>query len=623
MDEIKQLKISDGEKSLFSEDSYLIPIYQRPFAWEGGEIDQLIEDVSDFDADHYYLGTLIVRKKDNGIYEVIDGQQRLTSLFLLLAYLGYELPSDSLRYECRGKANTTLAELAKNRRNIEISDVNESRYDQALIEAFSVIKSKCQTIDKDHIKEQLSKVSLFRIPVPPHTNLNRYFEIMNVRGEQLEPSDILKAKLMKPLNEKEQSAFAKVWDAVREMNGYVQMAFPKRERKILFGGNWNNLNTSRIFELSAQEEAPSGQDIRDIIADKSEIIANENEYILETPHLYKSIIDFPHFLMYSLFVFEKDNAMSSGENKQADDKKLVPIFDEALKKWKEDSKRSADFSRQFISCLLQLRFLFDQYIIKRECLNDDDEKVIWSLKELKVTGAKSQKKAYFSNTSFKPKYKRQEAYDNLNNQVLMLESCLRVSYTSAKSMDWLTKALYWLYRDRNADEIDQFIDCLNDFAKKKVGEYLKGGDYYLGVNTPHIVLNYLDYLLWLKLDREKYKSIHPDDFTFEFRNSVEHWYPQRPSDDTFGPWEDKTENGKYRRDGLGNLCLVNVKNNSKFSNLSPASKKESYKETIDKGSLKLQLMADKTSSTDDWRDHECQDHSEGMIALLKQACDPK
>ena len=50
----------------------------------------------------------------------------------------------------------------------------------------------------------------------------------------------------------------------------------------------------------------------------------------------------------------------------------------------------------------------------------------------------------------------------------------------------------------------------------------KEGLYEMGVNTPHIVFNYLDYLLW-KANVEKY-----NDFSFEFRNSVEHWYPQTP-----------------------------------------------------------------------------------------------
>ena len=52
---------------------------------------------------------------------------------------------------------------------------------------------------------RLAHVVLYRIEVPEHTDLNRYFEIMNTRGEQLEQHDILKAQLMGYLNDRGQS----------------------------------------------------------------------------------------------------------------------------------------------------------------------------------------------------------------------------------------------------------------------------------------------------------------------------------------------------------------------------------------------------------------------------------
>ena len=64
--------------------------------------------------------------------------------------------------------------------------------------------------------------------VPENTDLNRYFEIMNTRGEQLEQHDILKATLMRYLpDDSEKSTFAKIWDACSDMTGYVQMHFIK------------------------------------------------------------------------------------------------------------------------------------------------------------------------------------------------------------------------------------------------------------------------------------------------------------------------------------------------------------------------------------------------------------
>ena len=74
--------------------------------------------------------------------------------------------------------------------------------------------------------------------------------------------------------------------------------------------------------------------------------------------------------------------------------------------------------------------------------------------------------------------------------------------------------------------------------------------------TPHIVLNFLNYIIW-KNNQDKYK-----DFVFEFRNSIEHWYPQNPSEGTIPQWNDDKNNSIDR---FVNLCLVQRAINSKIS----------------------------------------------------------
>lgn len=86
---VESLHIIDGDgKTIFSGNNYIIPLYQRAFAWSDKEISQLIDDVYGFAAENYYIGSLVVKSRKEG-YEVIDGQQRLTALYLLLNYLGY------------------------------------------------------------------------------------------------------------------------------------------------------------------------------------------------------------------------------------------------------------------------------------------------------------------------------------------------------------------------------------------------------------------------------------------------------------------------------------------------------------------------------------------------------
>ena len=87
---------------------YEIPIYQRNYAWDNIQIEQLIDDINTSD-DNYFLGNLIVNQKDNNLYEVIDGQQRLTTLYLLARYLGMSFGKEALRFEAREKSNKTLA----------------------------------------------------------------------------------------------------------------------------------------------------------------------------------------------------------------------------------------------------------------------------------------------------------------------------------------------------------------------------------------------------------------------------------------------------------------------------------------------------------------------------------
>jgi len=88
--------------------TYVIPIYQRNYAWGVEQIEQLVDDVwtaaRDADAAHYFLGNLVVAQRWAGEdevgarrLEVIDGQQRLTTLSLLLGALSAEPPPGPAR----------------------------------------------------------------------------------------------------------------------------------------------------------------------------------------------------------------------------------------------------------------------------------------------------------------------------------------------------------------------------------------------------------------------------------------------------------------------------------------------------------------------------------------------
>ena len=658
--EIDRLTIlAGGGKTLFSEAGvrYVIPRYQRAYAWEEKEIEQLIDDICD-DNDpkrDYYIGSLIVarRKADDGVeYEVIDGQQRLTTIYLLLQCLldegyfsrGEVSVGEALSFDCRSKSNCTLAYI---RSDAQKSEGKEELLDQSILLAVDIIKKKLAREFGDRVEDQkkfvdrLKHVVLYRIEVPEHTDLNRYFEIMNTRGEQLEQHDILKARLMNYLDDAcEREAFARIWEACSDMTGYVQMHFSVEDRVKLFGQWWSDLpSENALRELCKgkrrSEGKSDGLDITEIIDSKSEVDdVDGTQEGRDAEARFESIIDFPYFLLHVLRVFCRVKRLSMDGAEELgsllDDKLLLNDFKEVIFYGRMGGKRIKDnkgkFARRFIMFLLRSRFLFDKFIIKRERVEGDQEGS-WSLKELRAPN----KKPYYANTEFgyyRERGKEQKSLER-NRECLMIQSALRVSYTSPKVMHWITRLLECLCDaklklPKLADKAEHiaaeavaegfFEKSLEEMGAYDLQEY-KSEDYAFGVRTPHIVFNYLDYLLW-KSDKEAYK-----DFVFEFRNSVEHWYPQHPSDGTIEPWDG--------RDVFGNLCIISRSVNSKFSNLSPASKMDTYRGMVQKGSLKLRKMGeiiDKLRKKERpgvaaklWRQSECAKHEEEMISLLCEA----
>ena len=71
---VTELRVIGEEKNIFDTDiEYIIPLYQRAYAWEDKQLVQLIEDIQDVAEDaNYYIGSLIVSKQ-SGRYEVVDG----------------------------------------------------------------------------------------------------------------------------------------------------------------------------------------------------------------------------------------------------------------------------------------------------------------------------------------------------------------------------------------------------------------------------------------------------------------------------------------------------------------------------------------------------------------------
>lgn len=650
-DEIARLTVLDGKGgSIFGTGRYVVPVYQREFAWGEKEIAQLIEDVNDFEGKEYCLGTLVVDVRDGGDYEVIDGQQRITALFLLLAALGIDVNGEggiSLIYDCRDSSNKALRYIAKGKDG-----------EGGLFDAFRTVRDILSRMDVDveKLKEKLKNTVIFRVQVPADTDRNRYFEVMNTRGEQLEPADLIKADLMGMLTrESDRSKAAEIWQACSDMTGYVQMHFPAERRKRLFGERWDKLPSVAWESGDASDDAAAraaeggDKSIKDILSQKSaqEYAAAGRDDADDSEAAYVGVIGFTHFLLHTFKVYACTHGCEAGKGDLSvtkvpgmlDDGKLKQTF-EALKKacCGAVGKEEREFAREFVECMLCCRVLFDAFIVKRENRGSvaDDSEVndggAWSLKRLACFrgGKRGTRKGYCVNTFHADgrKKKDREADDPEERQV-KLQACLRVSYTSPKVMHWITRALLFLhekafYYDENGMIHTRFADiasladalvkdyerCLESVAQEGVkaaegfekwinseGGVPALGVPALGVATPNIVFNYLDYILWRDRVWEEQKSNRKNARTYYKLKYPEVRYDDfdftfRTSVEHFYPRHPKNGAEWEGADNFGNLAILSRSKNSSFSNSLPSAK------NVDNGilsssafSLKLRVMA--------------------------------
>ena len=620
---VKTLTISD----LFNDENkcnYIIPIYQRNYAWGDDEISSLLQDIKNAceknkeQDKNYYIGSLVVYRRDNGDFEVIDGQQRLTTLTLIMHHLD-KLVFRNVCFEHRDESEQALSNLT--------SETLPSNFSQALKTIKKVIDEWGNNKD-EIVKFLLDKVEIIRTEVPEGTDLNHYFEIMNTRGEQLEKHEILKARLMKELPTAiEQSSFAKIWDACSDMSRYVVMGLDSELRKVIFGNDWQK--TPRVFWkeiLRVADELNRGKGNKEEDGKKIEDLLKINKKIeikdgyLEDKYdgAFTSVIDFPNFLMHVLRIYleEYNKDQDFTQNVSLDEKFLLKSYEESFK----DNDKEV---RKFIFVLFTCRYLFDRYVIKSSTIRTGEEN--WSLWKIMRSSSNYYYKNSFSDNTENKNDDEELKDSDPTKKAVMLLSMFHVSNTSHSYKNWLYAVLRWLFKNKDNIMHDNYVDFLEKLCDKfyfgnncqgkditeiildKVEFELNSGDkenWDDGINVPNFVFNRLDYQLWTK-----YKNTYPQ-FRFTFRSSVEHHYPQHPSEEH---GLDRLE--KKTLDNFGNLYLLSQSKNSRLSNLPPEAKL-TYYPNGDYDSLKQALMMEKTKELNNWKAEEILKHGEDMWALL-------
>ena len=576
---------------IFSNVHYEVPIYQRNYAWDSDQIEQLIEDIMSTD-DDYFLGNLIVNQKDNNVYEVIDGQQRLTTLFLLERYLGIAIANDALRFEARDKSNRTLATLPNT------NQLTDELLSSEIKEGYKIIDDYFEKTglkeEKESFIKRLDKVNLIRVQVPDKIDLNHYFEIMNTLGEQLELHEIAKANILAKISSPEAKKIASdIWEYCSNMDSYIQMNYPKDKRDQIFSKDWSSLSEQIVDfdsligcyqnetvneEIFTLEEILSGKGLP-----KNQFVSNDNT----ENERFESIISFPNFLLQVNEAISRSNA---DDDSSLDDKNFLINLQN---NWADELS-----AKHFLFMLLKARVIFDKYVLKREFARDYKETGKWSLQKLeKYRDARTDKPKYIGTFGGDE--------DNKNRQIRTLQSALRITYTSPKTMHWISLVLSSYFNDENAN----VLKILESYAQSKVdaAEYETAS----GFGFERIVFTYLDYLIYR--DGYSYNGqeiIRPlsSDWQFQFRSSIEHFYPQHPTE--LSPWADADLNC------FGNLALITVSGNSTFNNATPVGKASTNPGIIAQ-SLKLKIMAEMMRQNNNiWDQKLAHIHQNEMFNIL-------
>ena len=589
--------ISLSVNRLLNEDTYAIPLYQRNFAWTYDEIEQLLNDVADAvqenrdkNRDNYYIGTLVVNKENN-IFKIIDGQQRTTALNLIALALKNEFGFDRLKavnltFPARKKSNKNIQKLFAKQ---EISEGDENEVTRGYGYAKDALKKvleERQFNPQSFVDYLFDNVIIFRSILPEDLDLNLYFERFNSRGEQLEAHEILKAQMMSKFGEDQEMAqkFARIWDACAEFDKPVLRTFQIRSRpkntdeegERIFGKEFTNFKLESVFEKIRVKKIEQRSLLDAITQTKyeSSSLVNNGADISN----YTTVIDFPTFLLQVFFIMEGNDETTF------DDKKLLKIF--------EIERRDREWVQQFGNLLLTMKHIFDTFIVKNVQLENETE---WQIKRGQYeTYQRNEIRINFQKNTF----------DNLNKNIILLQSMFAVTFTANRNSRWLYEILQFLFN--HIEELNQtefaslFKDLLEKMAVRYAEERLFTEDKTIKKYgaIPVYAFNFVDYVLWknrAELEKE-YKDINFDHFKFAYRRSIEHWYPKNPNGH-----DGESQLPAEFLHSFGNLCITTDIQNSRFGNSYPEAKlKQWEKEDIfHRQSLKLQMMAKITSKKDD------------------------
>lgn len=625
-----------------------VPLYQRLYVWGDEQVATLLNDITDAcerNDEQFFLGGILVvettteqdRRTRRRTFDLIDGQQRFTTLFLLSQSPGWrdELSDfgrvkrngtviPRLNFSIRPNINHYFEALIQNQQD-ELPTIEGTEFMQNARKSMSTFAAQ-KDMDPSGIHKVsqyiYQKVRFVCTEIPNRMDLNKLFEVINARGVQLQHHEILKARLLHAIPAEERQYHAALWNACADMGGFVDQTLRQGRGKpfetdmtaLSQKGNLSCAACVRDLLARGQaqhktDESQSGSySLAEIAAgDHAKNIREEQSE--GEQHSTTSIIGFPLFLLHVLRIWLCDNRLEDPE--RILDRDLTKIFEKSFFSAKT-AKSPEQNAREFMDLVWTIRVLWDAKVIK------------WTEPESNPDN-RSNRVHMLCRTSHSEK--------DENPGLALLQSMLYHTQENTTQY-WLTPYLYFVYKKQapqNRDclrylrHLDNYLVCAEvDESLIKHSrsfmedtwrtEPLKDFATYLrskrGVHFHHYWFYKLDFVLWLTA---RQTGTHETwrNFRFTSKNSVEHVSPQQhqPTDrNTVSP---------DNKDDFGNLVLLSRGMNSEYSNRPFNEKQKQFENSKGAGrieSLKMDLIYENPT----WNDTVMTQHRESMLELLKQ-----
>ena len=242
------------DKIFCNDYQFEIPVFQRPYAWEKDQVDELLDDLlfamRRDEKEDYFLGSVVLIKGDDPSSQVVDGQQRLTTLTMLLCVLR-ELAQDSetkdalaLRIRQQRDVLSGASEMVRIKlRNQDRDFFYQNVQSDSQMESFLTNAPKRETDSQERIYENVKRLHqtlgaldieerqrlasfiiqhcfLVMVQTSDMTSASRIFSVMNDRGLDLSPTDILKAEVIGEIEGSDaQRVYAGKWEDIEQELG--------------------------------------------------------------------------------------------------------------------------------------------------------------------------------------------------------------------------------------------------------------------------------------------------------------------------------------------------------------------------------------------------------------------